>query len=80
YAALFKTPERHIQIIKGLAKKNKGLTRTELLNSSKLLTGGGITTVLNELIESGFVEKIYPFGNQEKNSVYRLTDEYSLFY
>lgn len=80
YAALFKTPERHIQIIKGLAKKNKGLTRTELLNSSKLLTGGGITTALNELIESGFVEKIYPFGNQEKNSVYRLTDEYSLFY
>jgi AAA+ ATPase superfamily predicted ATPase len=80
YAALFNTPEKHVQVIKALAQKNKGLTRSELLKTGKLLTGGGITTVLSELTESGFIEKVYPFENLEKNALYRLTDEFSLFY
>ncbi|HCL06422.1 MAG TPA: ATPase [Chitinophagaceae bacterium] len=80
YQALFNHPEKHIQIIKALAKKNKGLTRTALLATGKLLTGGGITTALNELTESGFILKVYPYGKQEKNALYRLTDEFSLFY
>src|SRR5262249_20603150 len=29
---------------------------------------------------SGFIQKIYPFGKKEKESIYRLTDEFSLFY
>jgi len=80
YAALFSAPEKHIQIIHALAKKNKGLTRGEILKTGRLLTGGGITTVLNELTESGFIQKTYPFGKKEKDSLYRLTDEFSLFY
>ena len=80
YAALFNEPERHIHLIRALAKKNKGLTRTELLENGKLFTGGGITKVLNELIESGFVDKIYPFNHVEKNALFKLTDEFSLFY
>lgn len=80
YQALFNHPEKHIQIIKALAKKNKGLNRTALLATGKLRTGGGITTALNELTESGFILKIYPYGKQEKNALYRLTDEFSLFY
>ena len=80
YAALFNSPEKHVQIIKALAQKNKGLTRGELLKTSKLLTGGGITILLNELIESGFIEKIYPFEKQEKNALFRLSDGFSLFY
>jgi hypothetical protein len=44
------------------------------------LTGGGITTVLSELVESGFIQKTYPFGKKEKDSLFRLVDEFSLFY
>jgi AAA+ ATPase superfamily predicted ATPase len=80
YAALFNSPQKHVQVIKALAQKNMGLTRGELLKAGKLLTGGGITAVLTELVESGFIEKVYPFENQEKNALYRLTDEFSLFY
>lgn len=80
YAALFNTPEKHVKVIEALARKNKGLTRSELLKVGKLFTGGGTTTVLNELIESGFIDKIYPFEKIEKNALYRLTDEFSLFY
>lgn len=80
YAALFNSPERHIQVIQALAKRNKGLTRTEILQTGKLITGGTLTKVLNELVESGFVEKMYPFGKKGKESLYRLSDEFSLFY
>lgn len=80
YAALFNNPNKHIEIINALARKNKGLTRSEILKTSKLLTGGGTTTVLNELTESGFIQKTYPYGKKEKDSLYRLADEYSLFY
>ena len=80
YAALFNSPEKHVQVIHALAKKNKGLTRTEITKTGKLLTGGGLTTVLKELTESGFIEKTLPFEKKERDSLYRLTDEFSLFY
>lgn len=80
YAALFNRPDRHIQVIEALAKKNKGLTRNEIIKTAKFITGGGITEVLNELTESGFITKVYPFGKKERDSLFRLTDEFSLFY
>jgi hypothetical protein len=80
YAALFNTPEKHIQVIQALARKNTGLTRSGILNTGKLLTGGNITNVLNELVESGFIQRTLPFGKKEKDSLYRLSDSFSLFY
>jgi hypothetical protein len=80
YSALFKDPHKHVEVIRALARKNKGLTRSELLVVGKLLTGGGITTVLTELEESGFIQRTLPFGKKEKDSLFRLADEYSLFY
>jgi AAA+ ATPase superfamily predicted ATPase len=80
YAALFNNPHKHIEVIQALSKKNKGLTRSEIMKTGKLLTGGGLTMVLNELAESGFIQKVYPYGKKEKDSLFRLTDEFSLFY
>jgi AAA+ ATPase superfamily predicted ATPase len=80
YAALFNTPEKHIQVIQALARKNTGLTRTGILKAGKLLTGGNITNVLNELVESGFIQRTLPYGKKEKDSLYRLSDPFSLFY
>jgi hypothetical protein len=80
YSALFSFPERHIQVIHALAKKNKGLTRNELSAAAKIFTGGTLTNVLDELAESGFIEKLHPFNKKTKESLYRLVDEFSLFY
>lgn len=38
------------------------------------------STIPNELMQSGFVAEIYPFGKSQKDKLYRLDDEYSLFY
>ena len=80
YPALFENSENHIAIIRALAKKWKGLTRKEIVKYSKLPEGGSTTKVINELINSGFISFYYPFGKKKKDMLYRLTDEYSLFY
>ena len=80
YAALFNNYERHIHVIQALSQKNKGLTRAELLSTGRLMTGGGLSNILEELTESGFVEKTEPFNRKKKEGLYRLIDEFSLFY
>jgi DNA-binding PadR family transcriptional regulator len=47
---------------------------------TKLQTGGAISAILNELETSGFIQSVRPFGKQQRETLYRLTDEYSLFY
>ena len=80
YPALFNNAEKHIAIIRALATKWKGLTRKEIVKHSKLPDGGSITRLLNDLSTSGFITSYYPFGKKKKDTLYRLTDEYSLFY
>ncbi|MDR3715586.1 MAG: ATP-binding protein [Puia sp.] len=80
YHSLFQKAERHVQIIEALSKKAKGLSREDLLKASKMPNGGGTTRILRELEESHFIRKYRAFGKKDKNSIYQLTDFYSLFY
>ncbi len=80
YPALFKHAYVHTAIIRALALKPNGLTRNELVKSTKLKDSGRITKVLTELSESGFVTTYPPFGKKKKGQLIRLTDEYSMFY
>ena len=67
-------------MVKALFTKWKGLTRNEIIQLTKLANGGGLTQVLNELKTSSFITEIIPFGKKKKDTLYRLIDEYSLFY
>ena len=80
YPSLFPNSDNHILVIRTLAQKRQGMTRNELIENSKLVNGGGLTTLINELMQSGFISEIYPFGKTQKDKLYRLSDEYSLFY
>lgn len=80
YSALFNNSNKHIQFIKVLASAPQGLNRNQIIAKSKLVSGGGISDVFNELLESGFISEIQAKDKLLKNSIYRLTDEYSLFY
>ena len=79
FASLFSQHENHEAIIRALAAVRKGLTRTEVLSKSKIKSGGTLTHTLQELEESGFIEKYVPYKGT-KDSIYRLSDEYSMFY
>ncbi len=80
YPALFDNAENHIAIIRTLAGLWRGMTRTELVETGKLPDGGGTSRYLEELQASGFVSAYFPFGKTKQDLLYRLTDEYSLFY
>ncbi len=80
YQALFDTAERHIKVIKALASKPQGLSRNEIIKTCKLQSGGSTTSLLDELSSGGFITAYIPFGKKMKNAIYKLTDEYSLFY
>lgn len=80
YTSLFSRAERHLSIIEALEKKVKGLTRKEIIELTKLPNAGSTIRILKELEESGFIRKYQSFGKKEKNSLYQLSDFYSLFY
>ena len=80
YIALFNNAKIHVSIIRALAKKQSGLLRSEIISSAKLKSGGYLTGILNELEESGFITSYLPLDKKAKDTIYRLTDEYSLFY
>jgi uncharacterized protein len=80
YPALFERAENHMAIVRALAMHHLGLTRKAILAHTKLPDGGTSTRYLEELEQSGFISQYFPFGRLKKESLYRLTDEYSLFY
>ena len=80
YQSLFDDAGNHINVIRSLAKKSIGLTRSEIIKVCKLTSGGRTTQLLEELTESGFITPYIPFDRTAKDSIYKLSDEYSLFY
>ncbi|MDX1907852.1 MAG: ATP-binding protein [Bacteroidia bacterium] len=80
FAALFESPKTHLAIVKALATRKKGLTYTEIAHTTGLSDGGSLSTVLEELLHSDFISRIAPFEKKKKDRLYRLTDEFSLFY
>ena len=80
YQSLFDNAQHHIAVIRALSKKTKGLTRNEIIEICALSSGGTTTRLLEELEESGFITSYIPFNTAGKDSIYKLSDEYSLFY
>ncbi|MEN8251336.1 MAG: ATP-binding protein [Bacteroidota bacterium] len=80
FTSLFSNSMAHEKMIRVLAKTRKGITREELLKQCKYGSSGAYSKSLDELIESGFVQYYHAYGKKKKDSLYRLSDEYSLFY
>lgn len=80
YQSLFAHAENHEAIVRALSKKAKGMTRTEIIDACGFTTGGWTTELFDELEQSGFVTQYIPFDRTVRDSFYKLSDEYSLFY
>ncbi len=80
FASLFENSSNHEKIVESLAASKKGLTRDEIVSKTGLSSGGGLTRTLNELSESGFITEYKPYNKLKKEALYRLSDEYSLFF
>jgi len=80
YKSLFAHSENHERVIRVLADKAKGLTRNEIIDECGFTSGGTTTRILGELEESGFITPYVPFQKRANEGLYKLSDEYSLFY
>jgi hypothetical protein len=80
YKALFDQSANHEAIVSTLAKSKYGLGRVELSKKSNVQIGGPFTRTMEDLLLSGFIVEQQPFGKVKQGSVYRLTDEFSVFY
>ncbi len=80
YSSLFDHADNHMKIVRTLAANGKGLSRKQLIESSGLPSGGSISTALDELEKSGFISLTIPFGKTSYDGIYRLIDEFSIFY
>ncbi len=80
YHSLFKEADSHIKIIEVLAAFTYGLTRKQLLEKTKIPQGGSFQRAIENLIDCGFILPSYAFGKQNKETIFRVIDFYSIFY
>jgi len=80
YQTLFSNSEQYIRIVEQLSRKRMGMTRSEISRQTKLPLNGVLTKMLNNLADSGFVRKYAFYGRRSKETLYQLSDYYSLFY
>ena len=80
YRSLFKKADDHINVISAIAKRNKGLTRKQLLAMTKLNNNHKFTRTLEELEQCGFIRSYIPFEETKRDVLFQLTDAFTLFH
>lgn len=78
--SLFKEYDYYKKIIDAIAQKNKGITRKEILEKSRIQDNGGLTRALKNLSDSDFIREYACYGKQSRDSLFQLTDPFLLFY
>ncbi len=80
YRSLFKNHAAHMSVVRALAKIRQGLSYDEIVKTSGLPSGGGLSNVLKELSSADFILPYPAIFDSKKTTKYRLTDEFTLFY
>lgn len=79
FNSLFSDSTVYKTVVGAIAKKGLGVTRNELINSTKL-DGGQLTKILKNLETCDFLRRYNAFGMKERGVIYQLTDNFTLFY
>lgn len=80
FQSLFNASNQHEKLVREIAKKRYGISRTELLAAASLPSGGKIDKIIDELEASRFIKKIIPYGKSKKDQYFKIIDEYTMFY
>jgi AAA+ ATPase superfamily predicted ATPase len=80
YSSLFGATSRHIEIVRALNQKNKGLIRSEVVDATNISNGGYLTKLLDELEQSDLIRGYRSFAKKKKDTLYQLIDFFTLFY
>ncbi|MCR5454207.1 MAG: ATP-binding protein [Bacteroidales bacterium] len=80
YSSLFRNPEPYIGTVTILGTKKAGMTRSEIVKVLGSDTGSTLTKVLEDLELCGFVTAYNSIGKTKKDTIFQLTDNFTLFY
>ena len=80
FASVFSTPEQMKSIVQLLGTQRSGFTRQEILRKTGLDDCGASTKLLKALVASDFIKPYVPFGKGKRDTCYKLTDPFCLFY
>ena len=80
YSSLFRNPEPYIDTVTILGTKKIGMTRSEIVKELGTDTGSTLTKVLDDLELCGFITAYNSIGKTKKDTVFQLTDNFTLFY
>ena len=80
YSSLFKDASLYKKVVAALAKKKAGMTRLELLDALGIAATGKLSEALETLEASGFIRSYRSYGAKKKNTIYQLTDPFTLFH
>ena len=79
FNALFSQADKYIAVVKALAANREGLLRAEIIEKTKM-SGGSLTKILDNLERCDFIETYAHFKSSVRNTLYRISDPYTLFY
>ncbi|MDR1512752.1 MAG: hypothetical protein LBS56_04590 [Propionibacteriaceae bacterium] len=79
FRSLFAHPDGHVQVVRALAAKARGLSRDEIAQAAKLPDGGGLTRILRELEQCGFIRVYLAYGKAKRDKSYQLADAFTRF-
>ncbi len=80
FSALFGHSDIYENIVRTIAKKKKGVLRDELIALVGQTTGGTMQKRLRECEEAGFITQFVPYGQQRRDTAFRIIDPYVFFY
>jgi len=80
FDSLFHHSSHHKKVVEFIASKQKGVLLKELSTQFSSLKGGNLSRILDNLVGSSFIKKTAPLYNEKKGTIFRIIDEYMLFY
>lgn len=79
YHSLFHNPLPYLEVVRLLAGKREGFTRSEISEKTHL-QGATLTMILDDLERCDFIVGYQKYGSKVKNILYRVIDFYTLFH
>ena len=79
FNALFNQADKYIAVVNALAGSREGLLRAEIMEKTKM-SGGSLTKILENLERCDFIETYARYKSSVRNTLYRISDPYTLFY
>ena len=80
FRSLFNNSQAYRKVVEALSERKKGLTREEIKEATKIKEGGTLSEILDNLARCDFIREYNAIGKEQRDSLYQLTDLFTLFY